>query len=82
MSKSLRKGNQKLNELKDKYSEFNFEMTMPVGFGGTYDQMEYNLTEESIEKVNPNKEDEDGSSPIRITDDLAPPRLLEKQSDD
>lgn len=47
MSQSLRKGNQRLNELKEKYTELNFEMTMPGGFGATYDNFDYVLTEES-----------------------------------
>lgn len=67
MSKSLKKGNQKLNELKEKYSEINFEMTMPMHFGATYDH-EYVLTEESAEKVNI-EGTSDNASPMHISDD-------------
>jgi hypothetical protein len=57
MSRSLKKGNLKLNELKEKYSDLNFEMTMPGGFGGTYDQFE-DFTYQTSEKL------KDGSSPM------------------
>lgn len=79
MSKSLKKGNQKLNELKEKYSEINFEMTMPMHFGATYDINEYVLTEESAEKGPDGASD--NQSPIHISDDRMQTKVQEKSDD-
>ena len=43
-------------------------MTMPMHFGATYDQNEYVLTEESVEKINIEGVS-DNASPMHISDD-------------
>lgn len=46
MAKSLKKGNTKLIELKEKYNDIAFEMTMPMA--GTFEQIEFNYTDNDL----------------------------------
>jgi len=41
MSKSLKKGNDKIAELKAKYNEIAFELTMPMALGQTFEKFAY-----------------------------------------
>jgi hypothetical protein len=57
MAKSLKKGNEKIAELKAKYNEIAFELTMPAPFSDTFHaKFHYNDTEEDFE--DPTKESE------------------------
>lgn len=69
MSKSLKRGNQKLNEIKEKYSEINFEQ-MTLNFGHTYDLNEYIHTEDSAEKIG--NDISENQSPAHIISDDRP----------